>query len=61
MAKRILNMAEESPTMVALRGWAELYEQREEYSTVTSQQALTLWLPLAGALPELFLGALNED
>jgi tetratricopeptide repeat protein 21B len=39
MAKRILNMAEESPTMVALRGWAELYEQREEYSTVTSQQA----------------------
>ena len=47
--------------MVALRGWAELYEQREEYSTVTSQQALTLWLPLAGALPELFFGALNED
>ena len=25
--------------MVALRGWAELYEQREEYSTATSQQA----------------------
>jgi hypothetical protein len=40
MAKRVLNMAEETATIVALRGWAEYYEQKEEDANAYPKEAL---------------------
>jgi tetratricopeptide repeat protein 21B len=40
MATRVLDMAEETATIVALRGWIEYYGSKDEYASSSPKQAL---------------------